>query len=275
MTASAWGLAPWLGAGVGMVLALTGAGGAIVAVPLLVFGLHMGMAQAGPVGLLAVTLAALTGAMLGWRGGVLRYRAAAVMAGAGVLISPVGLWLARQLPERPLMLLFAAVLAVSALRMLQQPAPEPAPEPVGGPGAPARVAPCRLDVATGRLRWSGRCAAVLLAAGAAAGLLSGLLGVGGGFVLVPALLMLSDLPMKAAVATSMGVIALVSGAGVLVAGATGQMNWALGIPFATGALGGLLAGRAVAQRLAGPRLQQGFAVLSLSVALALVVRALG
>jgi hypothetical protein len=271
MTASAWGLAPWLGAGVGVVLALTGAGGAIVAVPLLVFGLHMGMAQAGPVGLLAVTLAALTGAMLGWRVGVLRYRAAAVMAGAGVLASPVGLWLARQLPERPLMLLFAAVPAVSALRMLQQ----PAPEPVGGPGAPARVPPCRLDIATGRLRWSGRCAAVLLAAGAAAGLLSGLLGVGGGFVLVPALLMLSDLPMKAAVATSMGVIALVSGAGVLVAGATGQMNWALGIPFATGALGGLLAGRAVAQRLAGPRLQQGFAVLSLSVALALVVRALG
>jgi uncharacterized membrane protein YfcA len=271
MKASALALAPWLGAGVGVVLALTGAGGAILAVPLLVFGLHMGMAQAGPVGLLAVTLAALTGAALGWRAGVLRYRAAALMAGAGVLASPLGLWLSRQLPERPLMLLFAGVLAVSALRMLHQSAAE-----LGGrPATRTQVPPCRLDAVTGRLHWSGACAAGLLGMGAAAGLLSGLLGVGGGFVLVPALLVLSDLPMKAVVATSMGVIALVSGAGVLVAGATGLMNWIVGLPFAAGALGGLLAGRAVAKRLAGPRLQQGFAVLSLSVALALAIRALG
>lgn len=268
--ASSLWLAPWLGAGVGAVLALTGAGGAILAVPLLVFGLHMGMAQAGPVGLLAVTLAAVVGAWLGWRADRLRWRAALFMAGAGMLASPVGFWLAHALPERPLTVIFAAVLVASSVRMWRQAMASP------GTAADTRTASpaCRLDAATGRLRWTGRCALALAATGAMAGLLSGLLGVGGGFVLVPALLLATDLPMAAAMATSMGVIALVSGAGAVMAGFSGHMAWDVAWPFAIGALGGMLAGRAVAGRLSGPRLQQGFAVLSMSVAGALLWRAL-
>ena len=62
-----------MGAAVGVVLALTGAGGGGLAVPLLVFGLHLQMSQAAPVGLLAVGLAASVGALLGLREGVVRY----------------------------------------------------------------------------------------------------------------------------------------------------------------------------------------------------------
>ncbi len=269
VASSLW-LAPWLGAGVGAVLALTGAGGAILAVPLLVFGLHMGMAQAGPVGLLAVTLAAIAGAWLGWRADRLRWRAALFMAGTGMLASPVGFWLAHALPERPLTLIFAAVLVLSSVRMWRQASASQGAHADARPASPA----CKLDPATGRLRWTGRCALTLGATGAMAGLLSGLLGVGGGFVLVPVLLLATDLPMAAAMATSMGVIALVSGAGALMAGFSGHMAWDVAWPFAIGALGGMLAGRAVAGRLSGPRLQQGFALLSMSVAAALLWRAL-
>jgi uncharacterized membrane protein YfcA len=111
-----------------------------------------------------------------------------------------------------------------------------------------------------------------LRAGAGAGFLSGLLGVGGGFVLVPTLLAFTDLPMKAVVATTMGVLALVSAGVVLNAGAAGQVPWAIAWPFAAGAVAGLLVGRLFADRLSGPRLQQGFALLSLAIALAMLIR---
>jgi len=264
----AW-LAPVLGLSVGLVLALTGAGGAIIAVPLLVFGLHLTLAQAGPVGLLAVAIAATVGAMLGWRTRVLRYKAAALMAATGAAMSPLGLWLAQRVPNRPLMALFAVVLAIVAVRMLARIWREQR----GVTRVAAVAPPCRLNPVVGRLQWNAACARALMLAGAAAGFLSGLLGVGGGFILVPTLLAVSDLPMKAVVATSMGVLALVSAVGVFNASLAGHMEWQVGWPFAAGALAGLLVGRHFAARLAGPRLQQGFAFLSLGIALSLLVKA--
>ena len=261
-------LAPSLGLTVGLVLALTGAGGAIIAVPLLVFGLQLSMAQAGPVGLLAVALAASLGAVLGWRAKVLRYRAAGLMAVAGLLASPPGLWLAQRIPNAPLTALFAVVLAGVAWRTLSQVSRELRGEVGSRPASP----PCRLDPTQGRLHWNGACARALLLAGGTAGFLSGLLGVGGGFVLVPTLLAFSDLPMKAVVATTMGVLALVSAGGVFNASLVGQMPWAVAWPFAAGGMVGLLAGRAFASRLSGPRLQQGFAMLSLLIAGGMLVR---
>jgi uncharacterized membrane protein YfcA len=265
---SLW-LAPVLGLLVGLVLALTGAGGAIIGVPLLVFGLGLSMAQAGPVGLLAVAIAASVGAVLGLRSRVLRYKAAALMGVTGALTSPLGLWLAQLVPNRPLTALFAVVLTIVAVRMLAQ----ALREQKGIVRMAAAAPPCRLNPAVGRLHWNAECARALMLAGGAAGFLSGLLGVGGGFILVPTLLAVSDLPMKAVVATSMGVLALVSVVGVFSASLAGHMEWQLGLPFAGGALAGLLVGRQFAARLAGPRLQQGFALLSLGIALSLLVKA--
>lgn len=256
-----------MGAAVGVVLALTGAGGGILAVPLLVFGLHLQMSQAAPVGLLAVGLAASVGALLGLREGVVRYRAALLIGLTGMLIAPLGVRLSHLLPNGPVMALFAVVLGWVAWRNLS-----PGRRP--SDAAEHRKRPvCAMNPATGRLSWRAPCTAVLSATGALSGLLSGLLGVGGGFVIVPMLGGFSDVPTRGVVATSMAVIALVSVGGVLGAASQGGMNWAIALPFAAGAAGALVAARQVSQRLSGARLQQAFGVLAGVVALAMFYRA--
>lgn len=262
-------VAPVLGLAVGLVLALTGAGGAILAVPLLLFVLHLPLAQAAPISLLAVAISAALGAFLAWRRRTLRYRAAAVMSVAGLLMAAPGQWLAQRVPERPLTVVFAVVLALAAARSLHQ----ASIELKGTRSERPRQALCRRNPETGRLHWTSPCAIALAATGALTGLLSGMLGVGGGFVLVPALMLFTDLPMQMVVATSMGAIALVSTGAAALAAWHGQVLWAVGAPFAAGAIAGLVAGRLWAQRIAGPRLQQGFGVLSLLVAAGLVLRA--
>lgn len=129
--------------------------------------------------------------------------------------------------------------------------------------------PCVLNPLQGRLRWTLPCARALAFTGMLSGLLSGLLGVGGGFVIIPALGRYTNLDMKSMVATSLAVIALVSSGSLLTASLSGVMQWAVGAPFALGALLGLLGGRQVAQRLAGPRLQQAFALVGIGAAVLL------
>lgn len=264
-------LAGALGLVVGLILALTGAGGAILAVPLLVFGLHLTIVQAGPPALLAVALSAAIGAMLGWRNGVLRYRAAGLISAVGVLGSPLGLWAAHRLPNKPLTAIFAVVLGLVALRMFRQATGELAGRPPDRRGAPP---PCLVDRAGGRLRWTVPCARALASSGALAGFLSGLLGVGGGFVIVPALRRLTDLDMRSIVPTSLAVIALVSAGGVAAAALSGHVAWGIALPFATGATAGMLGGRLVAGRTKGPRLQQAFAMTSGAIAVGMLVNTL-
>ena len=254
-----------LGALVGLILALTGAGGSVLAVPLMLFVLHLTVAEAAPIALLAVALSAAVGATIGLRDGIVRYRAAGVMAIAGITVAPFGLWLAQRLPNTPLTLLFALVLTVVAVRMFRQ--------AVAGTPPAAQQAPCMLDPGTGHFVWCARCMRALLATGAGAGFLSGLLGVGGGFVIVPSLRRASNAPAHTIVATSLAVITLVASAGVLSAVLAGHMNWQLGLPFALGAVLGMLGGRSLAAHLSGPRLQQAFALVAVLVAISMVFKA--
>jgi uncharacterized membrane protein YfcA len=78
--------------------------------------------------------------------------------------------------------------------------------------------------------------------------------------------------MNSVIATSLMVITLVSGVAVSVSAWSGHVDWTVALPFAGGAVVAMLAGRVVAARLAGPRLQQGFAVLAGAVAIALAIR---
>lgn len=260
-----------LGAIIGVVLALTGAGGGILAVPLLVFGLGLNMVEAAPVGLLAVGLAASVGALLGLRQGLVRYRAALFIALIGICATPFGLMLAHRLPNAPLALVFAAVLIHGCLRIWRKAARELRGEP---PCGERLIMPCVLNPLQGRLRWTLPCARALAVTGGVAGLLSGLLGVGGGFVIIPALSRYTNLEMKSIVATSLAVIALVACASVVSASVAGVMHWQVGAPFAVGAVMGLLLARPLAGKLAGPRLQQVFAVVGISAALLLASKAL-
>lgn len=256
-----------LGSLIGLVLAFTGAGGGILAMPLLVFGLHLPVQQAAPVGLAAVGIASAVGALLGLRERVVRYRAASMIGVAGILVAPLGVALAQRLPNRPLLAAFALLLAFVAWRSLRPPAP-----PGAGDGRPL---PCRVNPAEGRLAWTWPCARALAATGSLSGLLSGLLGVGGGFVIVPSLSRNTDLDLRSIHATSLAVIALVSVSGVTAAILHGALDWKVAGPFAGGATAALLLGRRFARGLDAGRLRQAFAWVSLAVSVLLLARALG
>ncbi|MFL9710079.1 sulfite exporter TauE/SafE family protein [Methylobacillus sp. Pita1] len=254
-----------LGAAVGMLMGLTGAGGGILAVPLLVFFAGMAVTTAAPIALTAVAVTAGIGALAGLRQGVLRYRAACVMAGVGVAMTPLGLWAAHQLNDRMLMLVFALLLLLLvATESLCQKKPHPKAE---------RQA-CVLDPLTGRLRWTSRCSLSLMSAGAAAGFLSGLVGVGGGFVIVPALGRLSNLDMRAVIPTSLAVIALVSLSSLGSALLWGSLDILLALPFIVGAMLGMLVGRRLAGYLAAASLKRSFALVAAAVAVMMAVRAM-
>lgn len=263
-----------LGSFIGAILALTGAGGTIIAVPLLIFGLHLNVAEAAPVALLAVCLASTLGAVFEHKQGKVRYRAAGFIAITGVIAAPTGIWLAQKLPNGPLTIIFALVLFYVAVDMLRQGKKPQDSEAIVAPDCQLQVIaiPCQLEYTQGRLIWTWPCARALAFSGVLAGFLSGLLGVGGGFVVVPALKKATNLPMQSILATSLAVIALISAIGVTSATLMGGMNWSIAVPFAAGALSGMWIGRILAGHLAGPKLQQGFAVVAMSVAIGMVVR---
>ena len=178
----------------------------------------------------------------------------------------MGLKAARVLAVDTLTLVFALVLVLLGVRMLIQAIRTPDDARV----VRATVAVCHLHPGTGRFAWTRLSFAVISAIGALTGFLAGMLGVGGGFVIVPALRAVTDLSMHSAVATSLMAIALISGGTVALALLQGQsIPWQVALPFVGGTVSGMLAGRHFAARIAGPRLQQGFAAAMLAVAVAM------
>ncbi|VVD63847.1 sulfite exporter TauE/SafE family protein [Pandoraea anhela] len=273
---SASPVAAVLGAAVGLVLGLTGAGGGIFAVPALVFGLGWGVPQAGPVALLAVGASAAVGSAQGLRAGIVRYRAAVLMAGVGVCLAPIGSWTAHRLPERWLVGLFAMAMLIVAGRMYRASRGAAVKAAHGETSVPCESSPpCRMNPSTGRLHWTRRVAGTLGMIGAVSGFASGLLGVGGGFVIVPALRRFTDITVHGVVATSLFVIALISAGTVANAWWHGMHPGEQGWIFVIGAVAGMLLGRALAPRLAASRLQQIFSSLMAAVALGMFVKAFG
>ncbi|TIC78690.1 sulfite exporter TauE/SafE family protein [Nocardioides sp. GY 10127] len=118
---------------------------------------------------------------------------------------------------------------------------------------------------------TGRGLAAAGAVGLAVGLLTGFLGVGGGFVVVPALVIVLRLPMSVAVGTSLVVVALNSASSLLARLGSLEIDWAVVVPFSLAAVAGVLLGRRVADRLPAARLRHGFAALLVLVAAATAV----
>jgi uncharacterized membrane protein YfcA len=256
-------IATGLGLITGILLGLTGAGGGIIAAPLLMLVLHVPAAQAAPISLMAVALGAGFAVMMGLREGVVRYRAAMLMAAMGLLASPLGIRLALTLPNKPLVLVFALLLAYQAWRQWHVTSAE-------RPEAPS----CVLNEDTRRFKWNRPCARTMAGAGLAAGFLSGLLGVGGGFVLVPALRKHTLLSMHAIAATSLMTLTLVSSGGVALWMAHGGIAWPLALPFAAGTVAGMLVGRHASPRIGERRLQQAFAAACLLACVGLLAKTL-
>jgi uncharacterized protein len=257
---------------VGLSLGLTGGGGAIFAVPLLVYGLDVPARQAVGISLAAVGATALVGFLQRWRGGQVEIGTGLLFAVAGMTGAPLGSWIAGQLPETLLLMLFAGLMVTVAARMWRQAASAASAEIACPPGVEVPGPTCRRD-ASGTLILTSRCAVLLLMVGLLTGVLAGLFGVGGGFVIVPALVLFSGMPIHRAVGTSLLVIALVS-----VAGVSAHLWAGRDIPlditgwFLVGGLGGLVAGQSLSKRLSGLVLQRVFVIAILAVAAYVVVQ---
>ena len=265
-----------LGLAIGVVLGVTGAGGAILSVPLLTVGLHLTVSQAAPIGLFAVSVASSIAALIGLYEGIVRYKAAMLMAGMGVVFSPLGLWLAQRLPNAPLVMVFVVVLLVVAWRMWRSAAANDLAQESASmqtsTQALAQSFTCERSDTSGRFIWTLPCARALAATGGVAGFLSGLIGVGGGFIIVPSLKKNTNLDMRAIVATSLAVITLVSISGVVIATHQGLMDWHMGLPFAAGTVAGMLAGRLLGKHLSSAIQARGFAMLAVMAGVMMLLK---
>lgn len=178
------------------------------------------------------------------------------------------------MPDSFLVLGFAALALLVATAMWRKAVSQPANAAVvraglgndyGGTGAVCSYSP------DGVLRVTARCSMVLALVGLGSGL-SGLLGVGGGFIIVPALMFITQMRIHQAVATSLLVITLVGLSGVSSELLQGRdLPWAMTGLFVLGGLFGMGLGRLWARRIADPTLQKGFAAAIIVVAGAMII----
>lgn len=250
-----------LGAVIGLVLGALGGGGSVLTVPALVFALGLTAQAATTASLVIVGTTALVAAVGHARSGHVRWRSGLLLAAAGVPASLAGTALNRRVEESVLLLAFAALMLFAAVGMLIQP-------PKAGADSDGQAA-AEGDRSRGRrLLWLR-----ILAAGLLIGALTGFFGVGGGFVIVPVLVVALDFPIAAAVGTSLVVIAL--SAAVALAARIGQadLECAVIAPFTAAAVLASLGGTRLADRLPAKTLTRAFAVLLVLVAVYVAVRA--
>lgn len=252
MTALAFGGALALAVLVGVSLGLLGGGGSILTVPILtsVGGVEPRAAIASSLLIVGVTSA--VGLLQHARAGRVRWRVGLPFGAAGIAGSLAGGALGAAVPEPLLMLLLAAVMVAAAVAMLRR---RDRVDPTA-PAAPPRSRP-----------WA------ILLLGVGVGLLAGLVGAGGGFLIVPALLLFAGLP-AAAIGTSLLVIAMQSLAGLAAQPALAEIPWGLVLPFLGLAIAGSFVGAALTTRIPARALRIGFAVLVLAVAAWLIAQQL-
>jgi hypothetical protein len=265
------------GIAVGLALGLTGGGGSNFAVPLLIFVIGLSPSQAIPVSLAAVAIIAAAGAVDAVKKQLVFWQPTLVFALGGMLAAPFGLKLAQGVDEDILVIGFAGLaFIVGSLmwwRNLRHPGESSVVRALPEYAAAETGPVCRL-AQDGRLRFSAPCSIALVVAGIVTGLLAGLFGVGGGFIIVPALMFITRMGIHAAVATSLVVIALTGLTGAAYATSEGSILWPVLLPFASGGLLGMLIGRHLASRIAGPHLQKFFAIAVVMMATAMLIRTL-
>lgn len=239
------------GAAVGLALGALGGGGSVLAVPTLIYLLGFTPAAATTASLIIVTATSLTALYAHARTGNVRWKAGSLFAAAGLLPAAAAGAAASRLPQPVLTAAFAAIAALAAVKML----------------SPGRAA-------TGPAA-SGPRPAKAAGTGAGLGALTGLLGVGGGFLAVPALVTVLAFEMQTAVGTSLLVISANSLASLVTRGATtAGIDWAVIGPFTGAAILGAWDGKRLAVKVTGTLLQRTFAVVLLAVAAFMLIDAL-
>ncbi|MFD8376646.1 sulfite exporter TauE/SafE family protein [Streptomyces sp. NPDC059688] len=238
---SALFLALAAGAVIGLALGALGGGGSVLAVPALIYLLGFTPVAATTASLVIVTLTSATALTAHAREGHVRWRTGLLFAAAGIGPALLGGALAGHLPAAVLTVAFAAVAAAAAIRMLR---PHTATDDV----AAVRPGPAAT-------------------AGAGLGAVTGILGVGGGFLAVPALVDVLGMRMREAVGTSLLVITVNALAALTMrAGTADGLDWTVVGPFAGAAVLGAWDGKRLTAKLSGRTLQRAFALALLAVA---------
>ncbi|MFU9045513.1 sulfite exporter TauE/SafE family protein [Acinetobacter tibetensis] len=251
------------GLAIGCLLGMTGAGGGILAVPALMASQGWSVAQAAPVGLLAVTLSAFVGTIQGFFKKIVRYRAAIWIALISIPSARYGVQLSNIISPVWLSIAFSLVMLVVAYRVFFNKVND------------MENPPCKVNKSTGRLIWNFKTASVLGFIGVVAGLLTGLLGVGGGFVIVPALRKATDLDMNSIVATSLMIIFLIGGVSISIHVLDGfQYPISISATFVIACIVGMLLGRKATNLVPSSVIQKIFAITVIVVAISMLVKAL-
>lgn len=223
---------------VGVSIGLMGGGGSILTVPLLVYGLGLDAKAAAATSLLVVGISSAFALVPYLRRGFVDMRVALVFGPVSVVGAFVGGALARHLSNSLLLGLFAGMMLATSAAMLLRGTPVAALRPPASAGMRALL---------------------LSLEGAGVGVLTGLVGAGGGFLVVPALVLLAGLDMRRAVGTSLAIISLNSFAGLLGHLSHTPVDWGLGLTLASAAAGGALAGGLLSKKISGASLRRGFA----------------
>ena len=241
---------------IGFSLGALGAGGSILTVPIL--GYAMGVPVQGATGtsLAIVGLNSAAGAVDHLRRGRSLPKTGIAFGVSGVLGAFAGVWLNHQLRGELILVLFSLMMLGAAFSMLRRRAGT-------------------ADVTSFAERYDAAHWARLVAVGLGVGFLTGFFGVGGGFLIVPALVLALGLPMHLAVGTSLLAIALNSLWGLLGNLRFGTLDWTLTLLFAAGGVIGVVTGGKLAGRLPDTTLRQAFAVLIVGVAVYTFTRSVG
>lgn len=237
---------------IGVSLGLLGGGGSILTVPILAYVAGLPAKEAIAASLVVVGVTSAVGAVSHARAGRVRWRTGVSFGAAGMAGAFLGGILGGHIPSTVLMVAFALMMFATSVAMLRGRRGAPAEE--GPPGEPS----------------AGR----IVLEGLAVGLVTGLVGAGGGFLVVPALALLAGLPMPVAVGTSLVVIAMKSFAGLAGYLTSVSLDWTLvgGVTLAA-VLGSLLGARA-AGHLPERALRTGFGVFVLAMGALVLVQEL-
>ncbi|WP_130011383.1 sulfite exporter TauE/SafE family protein [Serinicoccus sediminis] len=226
---------------VGLSLGLLGGGGSILTVPLLVYVAGMDAKEAIATSLLVVGVTSAVATLAHARAGRVQWRTGLLFGGVAMVGAYLGGRVAEFLPGALLLIAFAVMMLATAWAMLRR---RPGPEPSRGPD-PSR--------GHGSGSW-----ALVVAEGLVVGFVTGIVGAGGGFLVVPALVLLGGLSMPVAVGTSLVVITMKSGAGLAGYLSSVSIDWGTaGVVTLAAVVGALVGGRLVA-RVHPDRLRAAF-----------------
>jgi uncharacterized membrane protein YfcA len=227
-----------------------GGGGSILTVPIFVYVLGFGAKPAIAMTMPVVGVTSLFGAASHWRAGNVKLREALAFGLVAMAGAYAGARLAVLLSGATQLAMLAVVMLAAAISMLCR-SGQPATRGEASGNEPVS-------------RWA------MLAVGVGVGMLTGLVGIGGGFLIVPALVLLAHLPMKQAVGTSLVVIAMNSAAGFT--GYVGQVAipWAFVSMFTAVAIVGIVAGAYLVRFVSPPALRRAFGVFLLLVGTAIL-----